>query len=159
MATGGLAICVHQLPYNFPGKYTIGVTIYLINLFFFALLNLTITARFYWWKHSARNSWLHPTEALFIPTWLVTVGILLIGATLFGIPRAGPWFEGAIDVLYWIYCGSSILLSAISFLVMYVTGVLSLPFVFLVFPLTFMTSCILFISSYLSLPLQWSLLY
>ena len=114
----GLAVCIHQLPYQFSGKHAIGSTVYIFNLVLFLAFNGLIMLRFWWWKHSARNSWLHPTEALFIPSWLVSIGVILIGGTIYGVERSGPWFLDTMKVFYWIYIVLSLMISSLSFLVM-----------------------------------------
>jgi tellurite resistance protein TehA-like permease len=78
-----------------------------------------ISIRFYLYPHTFRQSFLHPTESLFIPAAVISLGTLLINITQYGVGYAGEWLERAIVPLYWLYCGLAVLSSSGIFLIMY----------------------------------------
>jgi hypothetical protein len=68
------------------------------------------------------SSILHPTESLFVPAWLISVGTILINITEYGAdnPTAGPWLREIMSKLFWVYCGLAVFFSCGIYLTMYV---------------------------------------
>lgn len=70
-----------------------------------------ISIRFYLHPHTFKQSFLHPTESLFVPASVVSFGTILIGITQYGVDYAGEWLNRASVPLYWIYCTLAVLSS------------------------------------------------
>lgn len=104
MSTGGIALLLSQTPHRFPGLTTIGKIVYVYDLAIFLLLTACITTRFIRKPGSFTRSLLHPTEALFFPTFFLAIVIVFLGAQAYGGPSTGPWLNTAERVLFWIYC-------------------------------------------------------
>ncbi|KAK3724195.1 hypothetical protein LTR37_001320 [Vermiconidia calcicola] len=131
MATGGVANVLYQgiahfphsklffarshltVPYRFPGLYSIGCIFFLFNICLF-IFNITmISLRFRYYPSTFVASILHPTESLFVPAWLISLGTILINITQYGttIGRAGEWLLDTMFVLFWVYCVLAIVFS------------------------------------------------
>ncbi|KIW08023.1 uncharacterized protein PV09_00968 [Verruconis gallopava] len=113
MATGGIANVLYSIPHElrFDSLYALGCTFFLLNIALFIFNVTMISIRFYLYPHTFKQSFLHPTESLFIPAAVISVGTILINITQYGVGYAGPWLERAIVPLYWIYCGLAVLSS------------------------------------------------
>jgi tellurite resistance protein TehA-like permease len=84
MATGGVANVLYQVPYRFQGLYVIGAIFFLLNIVLF-IFNITmICLRFYYYPSTFKASITHPTESLFVPAWLISLGTILINITQYG---------------------------------------------------------------------------
>jgi len=77
-----------------------------------------ISLRFYLYPHTFKQSFLHPTESLFIPAAVISLGTILMNITQYGVPTAGLWLERTAFVLYWIYCALAVLFSSGIYLIM-----------------------------------------
>ncbi|KAK5108969.1 hypothetical protein LTR62_007684 [Meristemomyces frigidus] len=121
MATGGVANVIYHVPYRFPGLYTIGCIFFLLNLVLFLFNLIMISCRFYLYPHTFKASFLHPTESLFIPAWVISLGTILINVTEYGIDHAGPWLAFTMRILFWTYCALAVVFSLGIYLVMWST--------------------------------------
>jgi tellurite resistance protein TehA-like permease len=93
--------------------------VFLFNLFLFLFNIFVIGLRFHLYPNTFKESFLHPTESLFIPAAVISVGTVMINITQYGVgPQTGTWLEEVMVVIYWIYCGFAILLSSGIYLVM-----------------------------------------
>lgn len=119
MATGGIANVLYTVPYRFRGLYAIGCIFFILNIVFF-LFNVTmISLRFYFFPRTFKASFLHPTESLFIPSSLVSFGIILINITQYGVGSGvGDWLERCMIVLFWLDCGLAAVSSLLIYLIM-----------------------------------------
>lgn len=146
MATGGVANVLYQgksatlyspatsnsktnqtppspVPYRFPGLYTIGVIFFLLNIFLF-LTNITLIAlRFRYYPSTFLASITHPTESLFVPAWLISLGTILINITQYGTTwgKTGTWLLDTMTVLFWVYCALAVAFSCGIYLVLWST--------------------------------------
>lgn len=79
-----------------------------------------ISLRFKFYPSTFLSSILHPTESLFIPGFLISLGTILINVSEYGIdnPVTGPWFREIMCVLFWIYCGLAVVFSCGIYLTM-----------------------------------------
>lgn len=123
MATGGVANVIYSVPYRFNGLYTIGCIFFILNLVLFVFNVVMICCRFRYYPSTFLASILHPTESLFVPAWLISVGTILITITEYGTSdgKTGPWLFTTMRVLFWIYCGLAVLFSCGIYLVMWST--------------------------------------
>ncbi|KAI7109329.1 putative C4-dicarboxylate/malic acid transporter, partial [Hortaea werneckii] len=123
MATGGVANVIYSVPYRFNGLYTIGCIFFILNLVLFVFNVVMICCRFRYYPSTFLASILHPTESLFVPAWLISVGTILITITEYGTSdgKTGPWLFQTMRILFWIYSGLAVLFSCGIYLVMWST--------------------------------------
>jgi C4-dicarboxylate transporter/malic acid transport protein len=114
MSTGGIAVLLSETPHRFQGLDTIGLIIFIFDLFLFSGLCATMIARFVLCKGSFVRSIHHPTESLFIPTFFLAVGIIIIGMTQYA--HIGDWMTTVLRVLFWIYFAVCFSLAVIQYL-------------------------------------------
>lgn len=79
-----------------------------------------ISLRFWLHKGTFMQSILHPTESLFIPACVISLGTILINITEFGLDsgKAGGWLVDTMNVLFWVYCGLAVTFSCGIYLIM-----------------------------------------
>lgn len=123
MATGQLANIIYQIPFKFKGQYEIGCTVFIFNIFLFMFNVAMITARFRMYPHTFRASFMHPTESLFIPAAVVSIGTILMNITEFGTDsgRTGVWLSQTMTILFWVYGGFALCFTSGIYLVMWST--------------------------------------
>ena len=137
MATGGVANVLHSrmyilflklndcsiqsVPYRFNGLDTIGTIFFLFNLCLF-MANVTfISIRFIKWPETLKASVTHPSESLFMPSIVVSLGTILLNICQYGLGNVGSWLNDACLVLFWIYTCFAIIASTCTYLLMFVT--------------------------------------
>lgn len=113
---------VYKVPYRFPGLYTIGCIFFITNICLFFFNVTMISLRFYFHPTTFLHSLLHPTESLFIPASVISIGTILINVTQYGLTpgKTGDWLLTTMNVLFWIYCGLAVVFSCGIYLIMYV---------------------------------------
>lgn len=121
MATGGIANVLYSVPFRFRGLETIGVIFFLFNALLFALNVVMISLRFRYHPETFKASFLHPTERLFVPSAVVSLGTILINISQYGIPKSGPWLDSAVLVTFWIDATLACLASSGIYLAMWST--------------------------------------
>ncbi|GAB7363646.1 hypothetical protein MBLNU230_g4216t1 [Neophaeotheca triangularis] len=123
MATGGVANVLWSVPYRFAGLYELGCVFFILNMVLFAFNVTMISLRFKFYPSTFKASILHPTESLFIPAWLISVGIVFTNITQYGTTQdqAGEWLTSVMVVLFWCYCGLAVAFSCGIYLVMWST--------------------------------------
>ena len=140
MATGGIANVLYQgqptvpnsllgksslflVPYRFSGLYTIGCIFFLFNICLFMFNVTMISLRFRYYPSTFMASILHPTESLFVPAWLISLGTILINVTQYGTTsgKTGEWLHSTMFILFWFYCALAVVFSSGIYLVMYDT--------------------------------------
>jgi C4-dicarboxylate transporter/malic acid transport protein len=103
MSSGGIALLLASSPHRFRGLTTIGTIIFILALFLYVLITILIITRFLLFRGSFIRSLLHPTESLFIPTFLLSFSVLTSNIAVYGIPHTGPWLITTLRVLFWVY--------------------------------------------------------
>ena len=78
LSTGGISLLLASTPHRFPGLDTIGKIFFILDLVIFVAAIVTICARFAWHSGTFKQSLAHPTEALFVPTVLITSAYQLV---------------------------------------------------------------------------------
>ncbi|KAK0386468.1 hypothetical protein NLU13_6303 [Sarocladium strictum] len=120
MATGGMANVLHSLQYSTSWIRGVGVFFCILNITLFLTNCVMLSLRFYLRPGSFTNSF----------TDQVDIGIILINACEYGIPRSGEWLLRTMEVLFWAYVGLSVIASAGLYLILWST---------LIFPIHMMT--------------------
>ncbi|KAH8698732.1 voltage-dependent anion channel [Talaromyces proteolyticus] len=100
MATGGIS----NLLYNgvFTSLTTIGVVIMLFNIFSYVLTWSLLITRFCYYPRLFKESFLHPTESLFVPSAMVAFETILINISQYGLDRTGQWLTNLMFVVFWV---------------------------------------------------------
>ncbi|KAF2813757.1 uncharacterized protein BDZ99DRAFT_485897 [Mytilinidion resinicola] len=121
MATGGMANVIYTVPYRFHGIYALGCMFFLLNIVLFLFNVGMISTRFYLYPATFKGSFLHPTESLFIPACIISLGTIFINISQYGVGKAGPWLKDAMVYCYWVYCALAVIASCGIFLIMWST--------------------------------------
>ena len=83
-----------------------------------------ISLRFYHYPATFKHSLLHPTESLFIPASIISIGTILLNVSQYGLSQAevaSEWLLSTMLVLFWVYCGLAVCFSCGIYLIMYLT--------------------------------------
>jgi len=72
LSTGGISLLLAATPHRFPGLDTIGKIFFVFDLVVFVGAIVLISLRFAVHRGTLRESLAHPTEALFLPTMLIS---------------------------------------------------------------------------------------
>ncbi|KAH8899625.1 hypothetical protein GQ53DRAFT_318787 [Thozetella sp. PMI_491] len=123
MATGGVANVLSSVPFKAEWVTVIGTMFFFINLILFIMNIIFITLRFRWCPGSFIASFTDQFESLFIPSSVVSVGIVFITVCEYGVPQVGPWLLKTMEVAFWIYIAVSTLTSAGMYLVLWSTQI------------------------------------
>ena len=102
MGTGVLALALAQLPVASPGLHAVAESLWLFNIFLFALFTALYAARWVLFFDEARRIFGHSTVSMFFGTIPMGLATIINGFLLFGLPR---WGEGVIhvaEVLWWL---------------------------------------------------------
>lgn len=91
---------------------------FLLNIVLFVFNVSMISTRFYLYPATFKGSFLHPTESLFIPACIISLGTIFINISQYGVGKAGPWLTDAMIYCYWIYCALAVIASCGIFLIM-----------------------------------------
>jgi tellurite resistance protein TehA-like permease len=78
-----------------------------------------ISLRFYLFPETFRASFVHPTESLFIPAAVISLGTILINISQYGVgTKTGGWLDATMVIMFWIYCALAVCLSSGIYLIM-----------------------------------------
>lgn len=130
MATGGLANVLHSLSYRGPWLDGVGVAIFLFNICLFIMNCVLISIRFHLRPGSFMNAFTDQTESLFIPSFFVSITVIMINTCQYGIPNTGPWLLRTMEAMFWINVALSVATSATIYLILWST---------MIFPIHMMT--------------------
>ncbi|KAL2141435.1 hypothetical protein VTI28DRAFT_2394 [Corynascus sepedonium] len=123
MATGGIANALHSIPYRSEWLTDIGLAFFFLNLCLFTINCVLISLRFYLRPGSLVDSFTDQWESLFISAIIVSIATILITITQYGVPHTGPWLLSLAEALFWVYIGTSALVSASLYLTIWSTQV------------------------------------
>ncbi|KAK0107123.1 hypothetical protein ONS95_003829 [Cadophora gregata] len=140
MATGGIANAINSIPFKFKGLNTIGNMFLILTIVLFITCCILITIRFYSRPGSFKQSFLEPSESLFIPASVVSCGVMLMAFAKYGVPSSGKWLQTGLEVLFWVYAAMAFLSSCAIYVILWSTQHFSLCdmtpiWVFPVYPL------------------------
>ncbi|KAL2073905.1 hypothetical protein VTL71DRAFT_11231 [Oculimacula yallundae] len=121
MATGGIANVLDGIPYESEWLRIIGVILFLSNLVLFLMNCVFISLRFKFCPGSFKGSFTSPSESLFVPASVVSLGTILINLCQYGIPYTGPWFQTVMQVCFWAYVSISVIASSGIYLIIWST--------------------------------------
>ncbi|TGO12584.1 hypothetical protein BTUL_0086g00600 [Botrytis tulipae] len=121
MATGGIANVLYSIPYRSNWLRIVGEIVFFLNLIFFVMNCILISLRFKWNPGSFSKSFLSPSESLYIPACMISVGTILVTMCQYGIPKTGLWFQNTMHVCFWAYCTLSVVASSGMYLLLWST--------------------------------------
>ncbi|PYH94805.1 C4-dicarboxylate transporter/malic acid transport protein [Aspergillus ellipticus CBS 707.79] len=114
MSTGGLALLIISQPYTFKGLKEIGLTVYILNLIFFAIVCSCMATRFF--VHgNFLDSLRHDREGLFFPTFWLSVATIITGLYRYFGDNANDAFVYALEALFWVYCACTLATAVIQY--------------------------------------------
>ncbi|KAK3110001.1 hypothetical protein LTR53_016160 [Teratosphaeriaceae sp. CCFEE 6253] len=119
MSTGAIAVVLGQTPNRFPGLDTIGTIFFILNLVLFVTFTAITITRFVMFPQKASESLHHPIEGLFFGAAWVTISLILNGTQAYGVPNCGPWLVKALEILFWWYCGSVLLVAIFQYYIFF----------------------------------------
>ncbi|KAH7356679.1 voltage-dependent anion channel-domain-containing protein [Rhexocercosporidium sp. MPI-PUGE-AT-0058] len=140
MATGGIANAINSIPFKFKGLTTIGNAFLILTIILFITCCILITIRFCSRPGSFKQSFLEPSESLFIPASVVSCGVMLMAFAKYGVPSSGKWLQTGLEVCFWVYAAMAFLSSCAIYVILWSTQQFSLRdmtpiWVFPVYPL------------------------
>jgi len=110
MSTSGIALVLAIAPKRFRGLSEIGLAVFLLDLIFFCFITVAILVRFGLYRHTLQRAFTRPSEALFVPTLLLSVCAILANVAEYGrlflsrqtMRIGGPMAE-FLEVAFWVY--------------------------------------------------------
>ncbi|KAI9930725.1 hypothetical protein ASPWEDRAFT_39611 [Aspergillus wentii DTO 134E9] len=104
MSAGGLALLLHNQPYQFRGLREIGLLVYFLNIAFFIVICSLMVTRFIIYNNMM-DSLRHDREGFFFPTFWLSIATMISGLSEYwGATNPTPSLAYALNVLFWIYC-------------------------------------------------------
>jgi tellurite resistance protein TehA-like permease len=103
MSTGGIALLLSSQPHTFHGLFTLGITVYLIDITLFLLITALITYRFLSYPGTFTSSLTHPRESIFYATSWLSLASIISCIGRYAVPHVGAWLVEAYRVLFWVY--------------------------------------------------------
>lgn len=113
-----------QAPYRFHGLYAIGCIFFLLNIVLFIFNVTMISLRFRYHPATFKASIRHPTESLFVPAAVISMGTILTNISEYGYHygATGPWLMDVMVVLFWVYCGLALSFTCGIYLILWVVS-------------------------------------
>ncbi|KAH8797583.1 voltage-dependent anion channel [Hyaloscypha sp. PMI_1271] len=103
MSTGGVAFVLSVIPNRFDGLTGLGTAIFILNLFLFTCVTITICSRFILHPGTLKHSLTNPHEGFFFATFWLSLATMITNTTTYGIPNTGPWIITALRLAFWVY--------------------------------------------------------
>ena len=121
MSTSGVSLILALTPYRFKGLSTIGLVIFLLDLVFFVFISIAIILRFILYRRTFRHAFTHPTEALFVSTFFLSIAAILANVAEYGRLFLGAnevrhdGLAGFLNVAFWVYLGTTFVFSVFQY--------------------------------------------
>lgn len=120
MSTGGISLILGLTPHRFRGLNTIGLVIYLLDLVVFLLITACLLLRFVLYSRTFQKTLTHPKEALFVPTFFLSIAAILTNAStysdlFFHSSTALDGMATFLRITFWIYIAVTFLVSIIQY--------------------------------------------
>lgn len=113
-------VCIEYLavPFRFWGLDTIGTVIFLTNVALYLFTWGLLLTRFYCYPYTLKASFLHPTESLFVPASLVSLGTILINVSQYWPGKAGLWLTESVEISFWVNADLAVIFSVGIYLIL-----------------------------------------
>ena len=92
-----------------------------INIVLFIMAVIMISLRFHFFPKTFRASFLHPTESLFIPAVIVSLGLIQLNISQYILKPGTPYIYTAANILFWSQAGLAIATSSGIYVMMWST--------------------------------------
>ena len=115
MATGAIALLLGAQPHTFRGLEAIGKIFFIFDLVIIVVMLAMLSTRFARDPTRLGRSFHNATEALFFPTTLISLAIVIALIWRYGHASCGGWLQMAVRVLFWIYYAVSFLSAVIQY--------------------------------------------
>ncbi|PYH48046.1 tellurite-resistance/dicarboxylate transporter family protein [Aspergillus saccharolyticus JOP 1030-1] len=103
MSAGGIALLLHNQPYQFKGLRAIGLVVYIANLVFFTILGSLMATRFILYNN-LMDSLRHDREGFFFPTFWLSIATMISGLAAYFSNETTHRLNHALEGLFWAYC-------------------------------------------------------
>lgn len=111
MSTGGLSLLIHAQPFQFNGLRSIGMAIYIINLFIFTFVCSGLVVRFFLHPGDFSASLKHRREGFFFPTFFLSCATIITSTHRYAIPDDDVTLNWLIQAVFWGYLIATFLLA------------------------------------------------
>lgn len=120
LSTGGISLVLGLTPHRFRGLNTIGLVIFLLDLISFLLITFCLLLRFVLYRHTFQKTLTHPKEALFVPTFFLSIAAILTNASTYSslFFQSSSALDGMatfLRITYWLYIAVTFLVSIIQY--------------------------------------------
>lgn len=121
MATGGIATLISIQPHAFPGLITIGAIFYILNLFLFTAVTLTMLLRFVKYPGTLKASITHEREGLFLGPFFLSIATIITGTQKYVIEAYEmdhpnrDWAVTTMSVAFWSYTFATFCLASFQY--------------------------------------------
>lgn len=95
-------LTTRAVPYRSAWLDYVGLIVFFLNLVLYLIIWSMLLTRFLSWPSTFRASLVHPTESLFVPGFVVSLGTICITIVEYGANNTGRWLTRAVLVLFWI---------------------------------------------------------
>ncbi|KAB5586079.1 voltage-dependent anion channel-domain-containing protein [Coniochaeta sp. 2T2.1] len=121
MATGGIANVLASIPFQAQWLTIIGLIFFFLNIVLFIMNCILTTLRFRFRPNTFNSSFTDQVESLFTAAVIVSIATIFITICEYGVPHTGPWLLQVMEVLFWVYVGVSMVVSASIYLILWST--------------------------------------
>ncbi|KAL2203396.1 hypothetical protein CC79DRAFT_1314358 [Sarocladium strictum] len=111
MSTGGLSLLIFAQPHQFPGLRSIGLAVYIINIFFVAGITTTMVIRFFLYPGDLKRSITHPREGFFLPALFLTTATLITSTQRYAVTSDNETHAWVIQTAFWGYVAVTLALA------------------------------------------------
>lgn len=119
MSTGGIGLCLGTTPHRFRGLDTIGLVVFLFDLLCFTIITTCLLLRFFFYKNTFKKIFARTKEAIFIPTFFLSIAALLSNTELYGTKflsgKALDHLVVFMRVTFWMYTTATFFMSIVSY--------------------------------------------
>ena len=119
MSTGAIATLLSQQPNSFHGLRTVGKIFFILDLVLFIMFTALIIFRFWIVPRALKASLHHKHESFFFGTFWVSLGLIIYCVQQYAVPSCGPWLIKALEVCFWLYAGSVMLVAIFQYHVIF----------------------------------------
>ena len=107
----GLSLLIFAQPHQFPGLRTIGLVVYIINLFIYAGVGALLITRFLIHQGDLKASITHAREGFFVPTFFLATATVITSTDRYAIPKMDQNLVWAVQGAFWAYLSATLLLA------------------------------------------------
>jgi tellurite resistance protein TehA-like permease len=128
LSTTSVALLLAITPHRFGGLNVIGLVLYFMDLAFFWLITVAIAVRFATHQYTFRRALTRPGEALFAPTFFLSIAAQLVSVREYGrlfwpdlaTSTARQGLTRFLEVMFWIYLSATFAFSILQYHLLFV---------------------------------------